>query len=223
MIELTNISKTYQRGRESVCALKNVSLTIKQGEYLGVVGPSGSGKSTLMHIIGLLDVPTSGAGVICGKNLVGMKEAEKNRLRQKCVGFVFQEFLLLPTMTALQNVMLPMYFAKNANAPKRAQELLERVGLGQRVSHLPSQMSGGEMQRVAIARALANRPDILLADEPSGNLDSKTAENIYELFKEINKEGTTIVMVTHNNELAGTLPRVIALHDGKIEKDGRQQ
>lgn len=222
MISIHHITKVYQRGKESVYALNDFSLDIEKGEYIGVVGPSGSGKSTLMNMIGLLDSPSSGDILIAGRNLAKLDHAEKNRLRRKTIGFIFQQFLLVPTMTALQNVMLPLYFAGNGDAERRAHELLVHVGLEQRAHHLPSEMSGGEMQRTAIARALANRPSVLLADEPAGNLDSKTGEGIYALFREINREGTTIVIVTHNQEMAAGLPRMITLRDGRLEKDERK-
>lgn len=219
MISINNVTKIYSRGAERVHALNNVTLEIAKGEYLGVVGPSGSGKSTLMNIIGLLDEPTSGSVSIYNRDFTSLSKSEQNHLRRKTVGFIFQQFLLVPTMTALQNVMLPLYFDGNRDTKKRALELLARVGLTTRAQHLPSQMSGGEMQRTAIARALANNPSVLLADEPAGNLDSKTAQEIYTLFREINKEGTTIIMVTHNLELAASFPRKITIRDGRLEKD----
>lgn len=219
MLILDSVTKTYTRGREKVHALKNLSLKINQGEYVGVVGPSGSGKSTLMNIIGILDVPSEGSISIAGRQIKDLSPSEQTELRRKTIGFVFQQFLLIPTMTALQNVMLPLYFAGAPDAEKKASELLARVGLDKRAEHLPSQLSGGEMQRTAIARALANRPSVLLADEPAGNLDSKTAQDIYRLFDEINKEGTTIIMVTHNEKLAETFPRMIHIIDGRLKND----
>lgn len=219
MLILNSVTKRYNRGREKVYALKDVSLKINQGEYVGVVGPSGSGKSTLMNIIGLLDVPSEGSISIAGRQINNLSFGEQTELRRKTIGFVFQQFLLIPTMTARQNVMLPLYFAGSPDAGKRAAELLAKVGLDKRGEHLPSQLSGGEMQRTAIARALANRPSVLLADEPAGNLDSKTARDIYCLFEEINKEGTTIIMVTHNEKLAKTFPRMIYIIDGRLKND----
>jgi len=217
MLILDSVTKIYTRGREKVYALKNVFLKIGQGECVGVVGPSGSGKSTLMNIIGLLDVPSEGSIAIAGRKITDLSPGEQTELRRKTIGFVFQQFLLVPTMTALQNVMLPLYFAGSPDARKKATELLARVGLEKRAQHLPSQLSGGEMQRTAIARALANRPSVLLADEPAGNLDSKTAQDIYRLFEDINREGTTIIMVTHNEKLAETFPRMIYIIDGRLE------
>lgn len=213
------MTKVYQRGAEKVFALNHLSLDITRGEYVGIVGPSGSGKSTLMNILGLLDVPTSGSVSIAGQKIEDMNSGRQNALRRKTIGFVFQQFLLIPTMTALQNVMMPLYFAGCPDAKKKAMELLAKVGLEKRLDHLPSQLSGGEMQRTAIARALANDPSVLLADEPTGNLDSKTADDIYTLFGNINREGTTIIMVTHNRDLAETFPRIISIRDGRLERD----
>jgi len=222
MLKLNAVTKIYHRGSESVYAVRDLSLEIAKGEYVGVVGPSGSGKSTLMNIVGLLDHPSTGDVLIEDRRVADLKGADLNRLRRKTIGFIFQQFLLIPTMTALQNVILPMYFAGVSDARHQALELLSKVGLEKRMQHLPSQMSGGEMQRTAIARALANRPQILLADEPTGNLDSHTAEDIYRLFQDINREGTTIIMVTHNQELASTFPRMITIRDGKLEKDEKK-
>ncbi|KAF0155371.1 MAG: ABC transporter ATP-binding protein [Syntrophaceae bacterium] len=222
MFSLKNITKIYQRGAEKVFALDHLSLDIAQGEYAGIVGPSGSGKSTLMNILGLLDIPTSGSVYIGGQKIEDMGTPRQTQLRRKTIGFVFQQFLLVPTMTALQNVMLPLYFVGSPDAKTRAMALLTKVGLEKRRDHLPSQLSGGEMQRVAIARALANEPSVLLADEPAGNLDSKTASDIYALFGEINREGTTIIMVTHNHELAETFPRMISIRDGRLERDQKK-
>ncbi|HHY46433.1 MAG TPA: ABC transporter ATP-binding protein [Firmicutes bacterium] len=219
MICIENVSKIYRRGQEEVHALVNLSLQVEAGEFLAVVGPSGSGKSTLMNIIGLLDRPTSGHISIAGRPIEKLSTKEMEALRRNTIGFVFQQFLLVPTMTALQNVMLPMYFAGNSAARKRATELLSRVGLGNRLLHLPSQMSGGEIQRVAVARALANNPSILLADEPTGNLDSHAAEDIFSLLHEVNRSGTTIIVVTHNAELAASLPRTITIRDGRMIAD----
>ncbi|MBP7766149.1 MAG: ABC transporter ATP-binding protein [Deltaproteobacteria bacterium] len=222
MLKLNNVTKIYSRGSEHVHAVRDLSLEIAQGDYVGVVGPSGSGKSTLMNMIGLLDAPTAGDVFIADRRVTDLDGRQLNRLRRETIGFIFQQFLLIPTMTALQNVMLPLYFAGAADAKQKAMVLLRRVGLEKRAEHLPSQMSGGEMQRTAIARALANKPRILLADEPTGNLDSKTADDIYSLFSEINREGTTIVMVTHNQDLASTFPRKITMRDGRLEKNEKQ-
>lgn len=219
MIHLDKISKVYRRGQEDVHALQDLSLHVEAGEYVAILGPSGSGKSTLMNLIGLLDRPTSGRLVIGDRPVDKLSQPDMEVLRQKTIGFVFQQFLLVPTMTALQNVMLPMYFARDAQAREKALELLNRVGLAQRMQHLPSQMSGGEIQRVAVARALANGPSILLADEPTGNLDSRTAGEVSGLLREINQAGTTIIVVTHNAEMAASLPRTITLRDGRLTGD----
>lgn len=219
MIRMENVSKVYQRGREKVFALSDISLEIYAGDLIGIVGPSGSGKSTLMNIMGLLDSPTSGHIYVSGKEATTLTGQDQNSLRRQAIGFIFQQFLLIPSLTALQNVMLPMYFAGRKDGRDKAKELMSRMGLAERMDHLPSQLSGGEMQRTAIARALANNPAVLLADEPTGNLDSKTAASIYTLFREINGAGTAIVMVTHNHELAAACPRVIMIKDGRMEKD----
>jgi putative ABC transport system ATP-binding protein len=222
MLKLNAVTKIYTRGSEKVYAVRDLSLEIKGGEYIGVVGPSGSGKSTLMNIAGLLDRPSAGDVLISGRRIADLRSLDLTRLRRETIGFIFQQFLLVPTMTALQNVMMPLYFAGVPDAKKRALMLLSKVGLEKRVEHLPSQMSGGEMQRTAIARALANAPRILLADEPTGNLDSQTAADIYRLFSDIHREGTTIIMVTHNQELASTFPRMITMRDGRLEKDEKK-
>ncbi len=219
MIRIENLSKTYRRGREEVRALTDLSLYVAEGEFLAVLGPSGSGKSTLLNIIGLLDRPTTGHVSIAGRQTEKLSAPEMDSLRRGTIGFVFQQFLLVPTMTALQNVMLPMHFAGNPGAREKATGLLCRVGLRNRLSHLPSQMSGGEIQRVAVARALANSPSILLADEPTGNLDSRAAEDVFGLLREVNRAGTTVVVVTHNAELAASLPRTITIRDGRVIRD----
>lgn len=222
MLKIENLSKIYRRGTEEVHALDGVSVEIQGGEFVAILGPSGSGKSTLMNLVGLLDQPTSGRIVIAGRPAEKLSPREMEAMRRETIGFVFQQFLLIPTMTALQNVMLPMYFAGKKDSAAKATELLTRVGLGHRLHHLPKHLSGGEIQRVAIARALANDPAIILADEPTGNLDSATAGEVIELFKEINKAGTTIVIVTHNTELAATLPRAITLRDGRVSSDAKK-
>jgi ABC-type lipoprotein export system ATPase subunit len=218
MIQMTDLTKTYRRGQEDVHALKGVTLTIAAGEFMAILGPSGSGKSTLMNLIGLLDRPSGGRLTIGGRAVETLGEAEMTALRRDTIGFVFQQFLLVPTMTALNNVMLPLYFA-GRSAAARAGELLARVGLKDRADHLPHQLSGGELQRVAIARALANGPSLLLADEPTGNLDTQTAASVYDLLREINQAGTAVVLVTHNQELAALIPRVITLRDGRMVED----
>ncbi|MGE5587848.1 MAG: ABC transporter ATP-binding protein [Clostridia bacterium] len=219
VIRIENLSKVYRRGQEKVHALADLSLQVEAGEFVAILGPSGSGKSTLLNIIGLLDRPTTGHISIAGRPIEKLSARELDVLRRKTIGFVFQQFLLVPTMTALQNVMLPMYFAGDSAAREKAAGLLRRVGLDKRMLHLPSQMSGGEIQRVAVARALANSPSILLADEPTGNLDSRTAEDVFGLLREINQAGTTVIVVTHNAELAGSLPRTITIRDGRVTRD----
>jgi putative ABC transport system ATP-binding protein len=219
MITIDNVTKTYRQGSETIHALDGLSLEIERGEILAIIGPSGSGKSTLMNLIGLLDRPTTGGISINGRPVGKLREAEKEALRRTSIGFVFQQFLLVPTMSALRNVMLPMYFAGKRDGVGEATRLLARVGLGSRLHHLPSQMSGGEIQRVAIARALANNPEIVLADEPTGNLDSRTAEEVVALLREINESGTTVLIVTHNIELASKLPRMVAMRDGRMVKN----
>lgn len=219
MLQIKNLTKTYLRGQEEVHALNNLSLEVSDGEFLAILGPSGSGKSTLMNLIGLLDRPTRGQIDINGRPVDRLSPPEMEALRRNTIGFVFQQFLLIPTMTALQNVMLPMYFAEKKDARQKATDLLTRVGLASRLNHLPSQLSGGEVQRVAIARALANNPSILLADEPTGNLDSQTADDVCDLLREINQAGTTVIIVTHNVELADSLPRIVRLRDGRMISD----
>lgn len=217
MIELKDVTKLYRRGTEEIHASEKINLNIHKGEFLSIVGPSGSGKTTLLNIIGCVDHPTSGKVVINGQDVTNANENELTKIRRKTIGFVFQQFFLIPTLTALENVEIPGLFANNKQRVKKAEELLDLVGLGKRKYHLPSQLSGGEMQRVAIARALINSPLILLADEPTGNLDSKNAEEIFNLFSNLNKNGLTIIIVTHNMELAKMTGKVIPLHDGKIE------
>jgi putative ABC transport system ATP-binding protein len=219
MITIDNITKTYRQGSSTIRALDGLSLEIDRGEILAIIGPSGSGKSTLMNMIGLLDRPTSGDISIGGRSVGNLREADKEALRRTSIGFVFQQFLLIPTMSALRNVMLPMYFAGKRDGVGEAERILRRVGLGDRLHHLPSRMSGGEIQRVAIARALANNPEIVLADEPTGNLDSKTADEVAALLREINRAGTTVLIVTHNIELASKLPRMVTMRDGRMVKD----
>lgn len=220
MIRAINLHKMYQQGRSEIAALAGVSLDIRKGEFVIIMGPSGSGKSTLLHLIGGLDRPTRGEVLIDGRIISQMSDNEVTLLRRRQIGFVFQFFNLLPTLTAVENVMLPLILdgQPTATAKLRAEGLLERVGLAARSDHLPEELSGGEIQRIAIGRALAFDPPILLADEPTGNLDSRTGEEILKLVRRINREaGCTVVMVTHNREAAAHGGRIVHLRDGAIE------
>ena len=215
-IELENVSKDYRRGSETVHALRDVSLAVKPGEYVAVVGHSGSGKTTLMNIMGCLDRPSRGRVILDGQEVHEETEAGLTRLRRRAIGFVFQQFFLIPTLNVIENVSLPSLFVgKPSNG--RAGELLEMVGLGNRLHHLPNQLSGGEMQRVAIARSLINAPPILLADEPTGNLDSRNADMIMKIFEQLNQEGVTVVVVTHNQDIVKRCRRKVHIEDGRIE------
>jgi putative ABC transport system ATP-binding protein len=223
MIEMTNIRKVYSTGRMEVEALKGVNLTIGNNEYVSIVGPSGSGKSTLMNLIGCLDTPSSGTYMLSGDNVAGLDRNQLADVRNKRIGFVFQSFNLLPYATAIENVALPLLFAGIADKKRnaRAKEMLERVGLGDRMDHKPTELSGGQMQRVAIARALANNPAIILADEPTGNLDSASGHAIADLFGELHAAGQTIVMITHDSGLAKIASRSVHIRDGEIVEDSR--
>lgn len=217
MIKVSGLTKKYQMGDASVFALRGVDFTIKQNEFVAIMGPSGSGKSTLMNIIGCLDKPSSGSYQLNTQEVASLDDDALSAVRNKDIGFVFQSFHLLPRMSALQNVLLPLRFASPPNDDTRyATELLTRVGLGTRQDHRPNQLSGGQRQRVAIARALVNKPAILLADEPTGALDSKTSVEIMELFTELHKAGQTIILVTHEEEVAAYAQRVIRMRDGCI-------
>ena len=218
MIKLENIEKKYDLGEVKVAALEDVSITIERGEFLAVMGPSGSGKSTLLNILGILDNPTGGKYLLEGHDITHLSDREQARIRNQHFGFVFQSFNLFTELSAIENVMLPMSYA---GAPfhkrrERAAELLERLGLSHRLYHTPAMMSGGEQQRVAIARALSNEPDLILADEPTGNLPTDMGEGIMKTLDELNNQGVTIVMVTHNNELSKRAQRCIRLQDGHI-------
>lgn len=218
IIETQNVSKEYRRGIETVHALKEVSVTLNSGEFVAITGHSGSGKTTLLQLLGCMDTATSGSIRIAGQETNGLSDSELSAFRSKSVGFIFQQFLLLPTLTALENVELPNFFAKAGNTDGQAKELLEMVGLGARMNHYPTELSGGEMQRVAIARALVNKPKILLADEPTGNLDSKNAEAILRIFEDLNRDGQTILMVTHSEDLAKRARRRISMKDGLVHE-----
>ena len=221
MIRSINVHKLYRQGKNEITALAGVSLDVQKGEFAVIMGPSGSGKSTLLHLIGGLDRPTQGEVLVDGRIISQMPDDEATLLRRTKIGFIFQFFNLLPTLTAVENVMLPLILDEQPTpaAHTRADVLLERVGLEARRDHLPEELSGGEIQRLAIARALAFNPPILLADEPTGNLDSKTGETILQLIRHINREeGCTVLMVTHNLEAAGYGDRIIYLRDGRIEK-----
>lgn len=217
MIELRDIEKVYARGSEELRALKGVDLDIGAGEFISIVGPSGAGKSTLLHILGCLDRPTKGSVKFDGVNVEQMSESELDEVRRRKIGFVFQQFYLLPGLSVLENVTLPRVFGKRKTENGKVEALIEMVGLGGRKGHFPNQLSGGEMQRVAIARALVNEPEIVLADEPTGNLDSQNSERIFELLKSLHLKGYTVVMVTHNNDLASRADRIITIRDGRIQ------
>lgn len=221
IIHVKDIVKTYQVGTQEVRALRSVSIDICKGEYVAIMGASGSGKSTLMNIIGCLDTPTSGTYVLNGKDVSSLSDDRLAEIRNSEIGFVFQVFNLLPRNSALENVMLPLVYAgkRKAERKKMAEETLVDVGLHDRMEHKPNELSGGQRQRVAIARALVNKPALLLADEPTGNLDSKISEEIMKLFAEIHKKGNTLVMVTHEEDIAKHAHRIIRLKDGEVESD----
>lgn len=223
IISIHNIRKTYKIGDETIHALKDVSLTIYKNEYVALMGPSGSGKSTLMNMLGCLDSPSSGEYILNSLSVAKMSDNELAEVRNKEIGFVFQTFNLLPRATTLDNVALPLVYAgfSKAERESRAKEVLESVGLGNRMSHKPNELSGGQRQRVAIARALVNTPAIILADEPTGNLDSKTSVEIMGLFEEIHKKGNTIILVTHEEDIALHAHRIVRLKDGLIESDSQ--
>ncbi len=221
IIKLSNIAKEYKIGTEEIHALRSVSLEIFKNEYVALMGPSGSGKSTLMNILGCLDSPSNGEYILNDLAVAKMLDNDLAEVRNKEIGFVFQSFNLLPRSTALDNVILPLIYAgySKADRIKRGKEVLEQVGLGDRILHRPNELSGGQRQRVAIARALVNNPAIILADEPTGNLDSKTSVEIMGLFEEIHKNGNTIILVTHEEDIAQHAHRIVRLKDGVVERD----
>jgi ABC-type antimicrobial peptide transport system, ATPase component len=215
VISASGLTKIYPRGREQVRALENASFSLRRGEFVAVTGPSGAGKTTLLNLIGCMDSPTSGTLRFLEKPIQDLTERERTHLRREQVGFVFQHFGLLPTLTVAENIALPAFFA-GKRAEERLNELLAKVNLAHRRDHRPHELSGGEMQRVAIARALMNQPQLLLADEPTGNLDSTTGETIIALFKQLNREGLTIIVVTHNDVLGRATDRRLELRDGRL-------
>ncbi|GIV34379.1 MAG: macrolide ABC transporter ATP-binding protein [Chitinophagales bacterium] len=221
LIALREVTKNYVLGNVIIPALNQITLFIQKNEYLALMGPSGSGKSTLMNILGCLDTPTSGEYILNGKNVGLLNDDQLAAIRNKEIGFVFQTFNLLPRLSALENCMLPLVYAgyKRTQREKRAREVLQAVGLGDRLHHKPNELSGGQRQRVAIARALINNPSIILADEPTGNLDSKTSEEIMAMFDHIHRQGNTVILVTHESDIARHAHRIIRLKDGHIEAD----
>lgn len=221
IIVVKNIEKAYKIGKEVIYALRDVSLTVQKNEYVALMGPSGSGKSTLMNMLGCLDSPSNGEYILNGKSVAKMSDSELAEVRNKEIGFVFQTFNLLPRSTTLENVALPLVYAGMSKADReaRAKQVLEQVGLGNRMTHKPNELSGGQRQRVAIARALVNNPAIILADEPTGNLDSKTSIEIMGLLEEIHKNGNTIILVTHEEDIAMHAHRIVRLRDGLVESD----
>ena len=226
LIELNQVFKIYSEGLESeVRALDGVSLAIENGEFVAVVGASGSGKSTLMNILGGLDIPTYGDYLLAGQDVSELTDRELSHIRNKEIGFIFQGFNLIPELSAIENVELPLVYRGLSNAKRRqlAQEALERVGLGNRGKHKPTEMSGGQQQRVAIARAIATKPPIIMADEPTGALDSKTGREVLEFLQQLNREGSTILLITHDNSIAATARRIIRISDGRILEDVRQE
>jgi putative ABC transport system ATP-binding protein len=221
LISIEHLNKTYIMGTEKVEALKDVSINIEKGEYVALMGPSGSGKSTLMNLLGCLDSPSKGQYWLNGKEVSTMEDSELAEVRNKDIGFVFQTFNLLPRLSALENVALPLVYAGVSKEDRlaKARKVLEAVGLGDRVSHKPNELSGGQRQRVAVARALVNDPAIILADEPTGNLDTKTSYEIMSLFEEIHQAGNTVILVTHEQDIALHAHRIIRLRDGLVESD----
>ena len=222
LLQLTDICKDYMQGKQPVRVLKNINLTVERGEYLAIMGPSGSGKTTLMNMIGCLDVPTSGTYILDGKDLKDMTDDDLADIRNRHIGFVFQSFHLLPKLSALDNVALPLLYANVPLKERRARaaEALKAVGLEERMSFLPNQLSGGQCQRVAIARAMVTKPDLLLADEPTGALDSKSGNQIMEIFRRLSEEGMTIIMITHEQSIADCANKTYRILDGELLTDG---
>jgi putative ABC transport system ATP-binding protein len=216
IIEARNLTKVYRRGREEIHALKNVDFHVDKGELVSIIGPSGSGKTALLNVLGCLDTPSSGSLLLNGIETNGKKESDLVKLRRDNIGFVFQQFYLMPTLTARENIELPLLFSRKNGNKSRIDEVLQMVGLSDRGDHLPGQLSGGEMQRVAIGRALINDPKIILADEPTGNLDSATSKMIFQLFQQLNRQGLTLIIVTHNIDLARQAQKIYTLRDGQI-------
>jgi putative ABC transport system ATP-binding protein len=220
LIEMRDVHKVYQMGRQRVAALAGVGLEIEAGEMVAIMGPSGSGKSTLMNILGCLDRPTQGSYVLAGEPVADLESDALARIRSQKIGFVFQTYNLLPRTTALANVVLPLRYQGARDRHNRAVRALERVGMADRLDHRPSELSGGQQQRVAVARALVTEPAIVLADEPTGNLDSRTSQEIMQLFRDLNEEGVTIVLVTHNQEIGDCAKRLVRMRDGLVISDG---
>jgi len=222
IVKSDKLKKVYSSTSQKIVALKEIDIEIKKGEFVTIMGPSGAGKTTFLNLIGCLDRPTSGKLDILGCDPTKFNEEKLSRVRVEKIGFVFEDFFLISFLNALENVQLPLIFARNYKNDNRPRDLLKRVGLDHRLTHFPNELSGGELQRVAVARALANNPEILLADEPTGNLDTKNAQELFSLFRNLNREeGLTIVVATHNIKLGYSADRVIHLNDGKIEKDER--
>jgi putative ABC transport system ATP-binding protein len=216
IIEAKNLTKVYRRGREEIHALKDVDFSVAKGEFVSIIGPSGSGKTALLNVLGCLDTPSGGSLRLNGVETSGLKERHLVKLRRENIGFVFQQFYLMPTLTARENIELPLLFSHKNGDKSRINDVLQMVGLADRGDHLPGQLSGGEMQRVAIGRALINDPKIILADEPTGNLDSATSQMVFELFAELNRRGMTMIIVTHNLDLARQAHKMYTLKDGRI-------
>jgi len=225
ILKLTDICKDYQQGREPVRVLKNINLTVEKGEYLAIMGPSGSGKTTLMNIIGCLDVPTSGSYALDGKDLKDLSDDALAEIRNKHIGFVFQSFYLMPKLDARDNVALPLLYADVPlkERRERAEEALQAVGLGDRMDFLPNQLSGGQCQRVAIARAMVTKPDLLLADEPTGALDTKSGSQIMDIFRKLSEEGMTIIMITHEPAIAACAEKTYHILDGELRTDAAKE